>query len=73
MRVDRKPVTIGDCTFFGANSVVLMGVTIGSHCIIGAGAVVVSDIPDNSVAFGVPARIVGRVDPTTGDAIYDLG
>ena len=54
--VDREPVRIGDCTFIGANSVILMGVTIGSHCIIGAGSVVTSDIPDGALAVGVPAR-----------------
>jgi acetyltransferase-like isoleucine patch superfamily enzyme len=68
--VDRAPVAIGDCTFLGANAVVLKGVTIGSHCIVGAGAVVTKDIPDHSVAFGVPARVVGTVDPATGEIRY---
>jgi acetyltransferase-like isoleucine patch superfamily enzyme len=69
--VERRPVRIGDCTFVGANAVILMGVTIGSHCVIGAGAVVSTDIPDRSVAVGVPARIVGTVDPQTGATTYD--
>ena len=64
--IERAQVRIGECTFLGANAVVLMGTTIGSHCIVGAGAVVTSDIPDNSVAVGVPARVVGSVDPTDG-------
>jgi acetyltransferase-like isoleucine patch superfamily enzyme len=68
---ERAPVRIGDCTFIGANAVVLMGVTIGSHCVIGAGAVVTTDIPDRSVAVGIPARVVGTVDPRTGDCTYD--
>jgi acetyltransferase-like isoleucine patch superfamily enzyme len=63
---ERRPVTIGDRTFIGANTVVLMGVTIGSGCIIGAGSVVTRDIPDGACAAGVPARVVGSVDPTTG-------
>ena len=38
------------------------GVTIGSNCIIGCGAVVTKDIPDNSVAAGVPARVIETID-----------
>ena len=64
--VQRAPVVIGDHTFIGASSVVLMGVTIGQRCIIGAGSVVTSDIPDGCCAVGVPARVVGTVDPATG-------
>jgi acetyltransferase-like isoleucine patch superfamily enzyme len=67
--IERRPVRIGDCTFIGANAVILMGVTIGSHCVIGAGAVVSTDVPDFGVAVGIPARVVGTVDSRTG-AIY---
>ena len=63
---ERAPVVIGDRTFVGANAVVLMGVTIGSGCVIGAGAVVTEDVPDGTCAVGVPARVVGTVDPGTG-------
>lgn len=38
------------------------GVTIGNHCIIGAGAIVSRDIPNNSVAVGVPARVIKTTD-----------
>jgi serine acetyltransferase len=38
------------------------GVTIGSKVIIGAGAIVTRDIPDNSVAVGVPARVIKTAD-----------
>jgi len=68
--LERSPVSIGDCTFIGANAVILMGVTIGDHCIIGAGSVVSIDLPDHSVAVGVPARVVGRVDETSGTIAY---
>ena len=37
------------------------GVSIGDHCLIGAGAVVTRDIPAFSIAVGVPAKIVGRI------------
>lgn len=69
VEIERRPVRIGDCTFLGAGAVVMMGVTIGSHCVIGAGAVVTRDIPDHSLAVGVPARVVGRVDPDTGETL----
>lgn len=65
-----RQVRIGDCTFIGANAVILMGVTIGSHCVIGAGAVVGTDVPDFGVAVGVPARVVGTVDSQTGKISY---
>ena len=64
---DRAPVRIGDHSFIGAHSVVLMGVTIGSGCIIGAGSIVTTDVPDGTCARGVPARVVGTVDPESGE------
>lgn len=42
----------------GSHSIVMPGVTIGENSIIGACSFVNSDIPDNTVAFGVPARVV---------------
>jgi len=50
-------VEIGDGTLIGAGSVILPGIKIGSNCIIGAGSVVTKNIPDNSKAFGNPAKI----------------
>lgn len=67
----RAPVVIGDRTFIGANSVVLMGVTIGTGCVIGAGSVVTRDVPDGVCVAGNPARPVGRVDPVTGEITPD--
>ncbi|WP_422039312.1 acyltransferase [Roseibium sp.] len=49
---------IGDYTFIGANSVILPGVRVGNHCIVGTGSIVTKDIPDHSVAVGNPARVV---------------
>lgn len=37
-------------------------VTIGHNCIIGCGAVVTKDIPDNSIAVGIPARVIEDLD-----------
>jgi acetyltransferase-like isoleucine patch superfamily enzyme len=53
-------VRIGRHTWLGVRVVVVAGVTIGDGAIIAAGAVVTRDIPPNSVAAGVPARVVRR-------------
>lgn len=54
----RKGISIGEDCWIGANAVILDGVTIGKGCVIAAGAVVNCDIPDYSVAGGVPAKII---------------
>lgn len=51
------PITIGEDCWLGGNVVVCPGVTIGNRCIIAAGSVVTKDIPDDSLAAGVPAVI----------------
>ena len=57
----RKPSYIGDNCFIGTYSIVTKGVKIGNHCLIGANSLVNKDIPDNSIAFGTPAKVVGKV------------
>ena len=59
--ISTKPVVIGDDVWIGANAVVLPGVTIGSHCVVAAGAVVTRDVPDHTVVGGVPARILKSI------------
>ncbi len=54
----KGPILIGDDVWLGAGATVLDGVTIGRGCIIGAGALVTRDLPDYSVAVGVPAKII---------------
>jgi len=51
-------VIVGEGTLIGAGSTVIPGIKIGSNVIIGAGSLVNRDIPDNSMAFGNPAKIV---------------
>lgn len=51
---------IGDNTIIYAGAVLLGGIKIGRNCVIGANAVLTRDIPDGSVAAGVPARILNR-------------
>ena len=52
--------TVGDNTLIGMGAIVLNGARIGKNCIIGAGALVTqgTDIPDGSLAFGSPAKVV---------------
>ena len=61
-----RPVRIGDGSWLGHGAVVLPGVTIGRHVVIGANSVVTRDIPDFSVAVGSPARVIRRHDPDKG-------
>lgn len=51
-------VRIGSNIYFGTNVTVLKGVEIGDNCIIGAGSLVTKSIPSNSVAVGVPCRVI---------------
>lgn len=60
-----SPVSIGDYTFIGAGVKILKGVTIGKNCVIGTGAVVTKEIPDNSIAVGIPAKVIKSIDNIT--------
>ena len=60
--IDRQPVVVGDYVFIGANTVLMMGVTIGDRAVIAAGAVVTTDVAPATIVGGVPARPVGRVE-----------
>ena len=55
---DMKPVVIGEHAWVGANVQILKGITIGPRAIIGAGSVVISDVPADTLAMGSPARKV---------------
>ncbi len=55
-------VTIEDDVWIGANAVILPGVSIGTHSVIGAGAVVTKDVPPYSLATGVPAKVIKKLN-----------
>jgi len=57
----RGPTRIGDNCWLGAHVVVTSGVTIGERCVVGANSVVTSDLEPFSIAAGVPARLLRRV------------
>jgi acetyltransferase-like isoleucine patch superfamily enzyme len=54
-------VTLGRCCYVGANTTVACGVTIGAGAIVGASSLVTRDVPPESVAYGQPAVVRGRV------------
>lgn len=55
------PIHIGRNCWIGAGVCVMPGVTIGDNTVIGAGSVVTSDIPANSVAYGTPCRVIREI------------
>ncbi|WP_407423378.1 sugar O-acetyltransferase [Methanobrevibacter sp.] len=57
-----SPIHIGDDVWLGGNVTILPGVTIGNNVVVGAGAVVNKDIPDNSLAVGVPAKVIRELE-----------
>ena len=65
-----RPVRIGHDCWFGANVTICPGVTIGSGCVIGAGSVVTRDIPDNSLAVGVPCRVLRSITASDSMQYY---
>ena len=57
-----KKIHIGNNVHIGTNAIIMPGVTIGNNCIIGCGAIVTKNIPDNSIAVGIPARVIETID-----------
>ena len=64
-----KPITIENNCWIAGNVTVCGGVTIGSGSVIGAGSVVTRDIPPNSLAVGVPCRVIREI--TEDDSLAD--
>ncbi len=65
---------VGRFSQIAASSLIMAGVTLGEHVLIGSGAVVTRDVPDYTLALGNPAKAVKDVrqlrDPATGEALY---
>lgn len=55
------PIVIEDNVFIGTGALVLKGVTIGKNSVIGAGAVVTRNVPQNAIAAGNPAKVIGFI------------
>jgi acetyltransferase-like isoleucine patch superfamily enzyme len=60
-------ITIGNNVHIGVDAIIMPGVTIGDNVVVGAGAVVTRDIPANSIAVGVPARVIKSITQYVGD------
>ena len=62
--IDNKtgPVMLKENCSIGTHSTIMPGVTIGENSIIGAYSLVLSDIPANVIAFGIPAKIIRKID-----------
>ena len=58
---ESRPITIEDNVWLGARVIVLGGVTIGADSCIGAGSVVIEDVPPRSLVVGVPARVIRKL------------
>lgn len=68
-----KGIVIGDDVWIGANTCLTDGITVGSHSIIGAGAVVTKDVPTYSIVGGVPAKVLkNRLREAFGDRLREF-
>ena len=59
---NEEAVSIGEGSWIGSGAVILPGVKIGKHVVVGSNSVVTSDVPDNSVVVGAPGRVIRQHD-----------
>lgn len=60
-KIEKSSVSIGDHCYIGPNVIISKGVKIGKGCIIGANSFVNRNIPQYSIAYGIPAKKVGTI------------
>jgi len=72
LRAAKRHPTVGDRVTIGAGAKVLGAITIGHDSRIGANAVVVRDVPPNSVVVGVPGQVIARSRPRAASSPPDL-
>lgn len=58
------PIRIKEGAWIGSGAIVLMGVTVGAHSVVGAGSVVTRDVGDYEIAGGNPAALIKKTDPS---------
>ena len=63
------PIVIGKNVWVGANVTVVPGVTIGDKAVIAAGVVVTKDVPANTIAGGVPAKVIKTLEEAIADSV----
>lgn len=61
LKIKARPIVVQDDVFIGTRSIILKGVTIGKGAVIGAGSVVVKDVPEMTIVAGNPASIIGKI------------
>lgn len=62
--IPSKEIRIGKNCFIGCNSIILKGTVLGDGCVVGAGAVVSGEFPENCVVAGNPARVIRKLTDT---------
>lgn len=70
LQPEGRPIRIGKRVWCGINVTILAGVTIGDDVVIGAGSVVISDIPSNVVAVGVPAKVIRPLERSADEVCW---
>lgn len=60
--IKKGTIYVGDDTWIGAGVIILPGIHIGKRCVVGAGSIVTRDIPDDSLAYGVPCKVIRRLE-----------
>ena len=65
-----RPVSVGDNSVLGYNAVLMAGTNVGYRCIIGANSVVTKDVPDYTVAGGVPAKTIKTYTPPDDGPVW---
>lgn len=59
---EASPVVIGRNCWIGNGAIIMRGVTIGENSVVGAGSIVTTDVPPNTLAAGVPARVIRSIE-----------
>lgn len=67
-----KPITLGENVWIGADALIVSGVTVGDHSVVGAGSVVTRDVPRCTLVAGNPARVIRQLDEPDPATLYEL-
>jgi maltose O-acetyltransferase len=59
-----QPVRIGDGAWLGSRCTILPGITVSEGAVVAAGAIVTKDVPQNTVAAGIPAKVIRNLQPS---------